>query len=209
MLDLNKGQWVKHVLTHPFEGYEDMRWKKAGDLKIAFGIVFMLFVSMVAYNRFYGYQFYAPYDKLFNIVPYIVQSIILFAVWVVGNWAICTLLDGEGSMKNICIYSAYALIPYVASSLICTILSHFLVRDEYIFIQVIEYIGIIWTVVLILSAMKAVHQYSFAKTLISILLTLVAMLIILFLAILLLALFQRIYVFVYSVYTEIAYRIKM
>lgn len=209
MLDLTPKQWVKHVLTHPFEGYEDMRWKKAGSLKISFFVVFMLFVAQVAYNRLYGFQFYVAYDKIFNIVPYLVQSIVLFATWVIGNWAVCTLLDGEGSMKNICIYSAYALIPYVASSLIGTVLSHFLIRDEYIFIQVIEYVGILWSVVLMLSAMKAVHQYTITKTLGSIVLTFVAMLIILFLAVLLVTLFQQIYVFVYSIYTEIAYRIKM
>jgi hypothetical protein len=65
-----------------------------------------------------------------------------------------------------------------------------------------------WSIILMISAMKAVHQYSIPKTLISILLTLVAMLLILFLAVLLLSLFQQVYVFVYTIYTEIAYRIR-
>jgi hypothetical protein len=59
-----------------------------------------------------------------------------------------------------------------------------------------------------IQAMKAVHQYSFSKTLGSIIMTLIAMLLILFLAILLLSLFQQVYVFGYSIYTEIAYRIR-
>ena len=59
-----------------------------------------------------------------------------------------------------------------------------------------------------IKAMRAVHQYSFGKTLASIIGTIIAMLLILFLAILLLSLFQQVYVFGYSVYTEIMYRIR-
>lgn len=206
MMDLTQKQWVSHVVFHPFEGYEDLRWKKGGSLKIAFLIVFL---SMLASARLYGFQFVVSYDKTFNIIPYLVQSIGFFAVWVVGNWAISTWLDGEGSMKNICIYSAYALIPYVAQQFICVILSHLLIRDESVFITAVYVIGMLWSGVLLFMAVKTVHQYSFLKTVGAILLTLAAMLAILFLLVLLLSLFQQVYVFVYSIYTEIAYRVKV
>lgn len=209
MLDLTQKQFVKHAVFHPFEGFEDLRWKKAGSVKYAFIIVALLFFAQIAYNRMYGFQYYVSYDKMFNIIPYITQSIVLFATWVIGNWAICTLLDGEGTIKNICVYSAYALIPYIAQIYITTALSHVLVRDEYIFIQAISIIGTGWSIILMFSAIKAVHQYTLMKTVFAVVLTIVAMLIILFLLVLLLSLLQQVYVFGYSVYTEITYRLKV
>lgn len=209
MMDLTQMQWVKHTVMHPFEGFEDLRWKKGGSLKIAFMIVMLLFIAKIALERLYGFQFYVSYDKTFNIVPYFVQSAVVFAAWTVGNWSVCTLLNGEGTMKNICIYSAYALIPYIFQIYINVILSHFLIRDEYIFMQTIEIIGTLWSAVLIFSAIKAVHQYSFGQTVLAILLTIAAMLVILFLLVLLLSLIQQMWVFISSIYTEISYRVKV
>lgn len=209
MMDLSQKQWVKHAVTHPFEGFEDMRWKKAGSLKISFLIILAFFVGTVLYNRNYGPQFVMVNDKLFNIIPYLVRSVVLFATWVIGNWAVCTLLDGEGTMKNICIYSAYSMIPYIVMLFVVLILSHILVYDEMVFIVAIRYIGIGWTGLLLFMAIKSVHQYSVGKTIFAIILTIVAMLIMLFLLVLFMSLIQQVYIFISTIYTEITYRIKV
>ena len=209
MMDLTQKQWVRHAVTHPVEGFEDMRWKKAGSLKIAMLIVVLLFFGEIAYGRLYGFQFYISYDKTFNIIPYIVRSFVLFGAWAVGNWSVCTLLDGEGTLRNISIYSAYALIPYVAQLYLNVILSHFLIRDEYVFMQVIKFIGVGWTVVLLFSAVKSVHQYSFKKTVLAIGFTLSAMFIMLFLLVLFMSLIQQIYIFISTIYTELSYRARV
>ena len=209
MLDLSKREFVKHVVFHPFEGFEDLRWKKQGSMGIAIFIVCLLFFQQIAYNRLYGFQYYSDYDKTFNIVPYIFKSFILFITWVVANWAMCTLFDGEGSMKNIFINSAYALIPFITGYLIGTVMSHFLIDDEYVFIQAIEIIGLCWSFVLLISGIKAVHQFSFGKTIALMLLTIVAMIAILFLLVLLLTLFQQVLIFIFSIYTELSYRFRV
>ena len=209
MMDLTQKQWVKHSVFHPFEGFEDLRWKKGGSVLYATIVILLWFVAAILKKNAYGYQFHATSEKMFTIVPFIVQTICLFLVWVIGNWSICTLLDGEGTMKKIYIYSAYALIPYVAALYIETLLSHVLVQDESIFITCVEVIGILWSVLLMFTAIKAVHQYSVSKTILAIILTIVAMVIILILLVLMVALFQQVYVFVSSVYTEITYRVRV
>lgn len=205
---MNELSWLKYAITHIFEGFDDMYWKKSGSMKIAWAILFLLFFSRIAQERLYGFQFRTSYDKTFSIIPYIVSSFVLFFVWVTGNNAVSTFLDGEGSTRNIFIYSSYALVPYIAQSLINTLLSHILIRDEIVFIQAIEIIGILWSAVLMFSAVKAVHQYTPVRTAVSILLTLVAMFIMLFLLILFMALVQQLWLFISAIFTEISYRLR-
>ncbi|MBR3970137.1 MAG: YIP1 family protein [Ruminococcus sp.] len=208
MMELSPVRWVAHILRHPVDGFEDMRWKKSGSLKIAFFIVFMLFLANIANERLYGFNHYIPYDRIFNVVPYIVKSFVIFGAWTVGNWSVCSLLDGEGKMRNICIYSAYALIPYTAQMFINTILSHFLIRDEYVFMAIIRIIGIVWSAVLLFSAIRSVHQYSATKTIAAIALTIGAMAIMLALLVLFLSLIQHVLIFFSTLFTEISYRIR-
>ena len=209
MMDLSEKQWISHAVFHPFEGFEDMRWKKSGSLKIAFLIVFLFFAGTVIRDRLYGFQFYTQPDKMFNVIPYIVQTIVLFLTWVVGNWSVCTLLDGEGTLRRICIFSAYSLIPYVVSLYLTAFMSHFLIADEGVFISCVYYAGLIWSGVLLFSAVKTAHQYSALKTAAAVMLTFAAMFIMMFLLILVMSLFQKVGLFIYSVYTEIQYRLKV
>ncbi|WP_044974984.1 Yip1 family protein [Ruminococcus sp. HUN007] len=209
MMDLSEKQWVSHAVFHPFEGFEDMRWKKSGSLKYAFIIVFLFFAGTVIHDRLYGFQFHDSYDRIFNIIPYIVKSIVLFAAWVVGNWSVCTLLDGEGTLRRICIFSAYALIPYVASLFITTLMSNVLIADEGVFISCVYGTAVLWSGVLLFNAVKTVHQYTAAKTVSAVFLTIVSMFIMMFLLVLVLSLFQKAGLFIYSIYTEIQYRIKV
>ena len=208
-LDLPAWKWPFYVMRHPFEGYDDLRWKKGYNMKVAWVIVIAFFIISVASAQLTGFLFNNTYVKVFNIIPYFSSSVILFLTWVVGNWSLCTLFDGEGTMKNIFCVSAYALLPYLFSEVIVIIASNFLLRTEGGFITFFRYLGIVWSVVLMISAMKTVHQYSIPKTLVAIVFTVVAMAIILFLAVLLLTLFQQVFVFVYSIYTELMYRFSI
>ena len=196
-------------MRHPFEGYDDLRWKKGYNMKVAWVIVVAFFIISVASAQLTGFLFNNTYVKVFNVIPYFSSSILLFLTWVVGNWSLCTLFDGEGTMKNIFCVSAYALLPYLFSEVIVIIASNFLLRTEGGFISFFRYLGIVWSVVLMISAMKTVHQYSIPKTLVAMFFTVVAMAVILFLAVLLLTLFQQVFVFGYSIYTELMYRFSI
>lgn len=197
------------MCSTPLRASKTCAGKKGGSVLYASIVVLLWFVAEIVHDNLVGYQFAVTNPKMFSIVPYLVQTIVLFLVWVIGNWSICTLLEGEGTIKNIYIYSAYSLIPYVVGLYVRTILSHVLIQDEVIFITCVTVISTVWSVALMFNAIKAVHQYSIGKTILALILTVVAMLMILILVVLLVALFQQVYVFVSSVYTEITYRVRV
>lgn len=208
MTNYNQIQWLKHTIMHPFEGFEDLRYKKAGSSRYATVIIALWLLGAVLCDNFQGKQFEMPHSNKFSIIPYIVKTLIAFLAWTLGNWSVCTLLDGEGTMKKIYIFSAYALVPYVAQLYVKTLLSHILAREEAVFIVIFEVVGILWTVMLMFSAIKTVHQFSLSRTVLSIVLTIGAGVVIVVLLILSAALAQHAADFVSSLWAEIEYRTR-
>lgn len=202
-------QWPFYVARHPFEGFEDVRWKKAYNSKVALVIVLAFFIVNVCQRRMTGFIYQTVFEKVFNVVPIFSSSILIFFIWVVGNWSLCTLFDGEGKMNEIMCVSAYSLVPYIISQIVYIFASRVLTRQEGTILTLITYIGLVWSVVLLISAMKAVHQYTMPKTLLAILFSVVAMVIIVLVLILLVSLFQQVVMFVYSVVTELMYRFSL
>ncbi|MCL2754432.1 MAG: YIP1 family protein [Oscillospiraceae bacterium] len=205
-LQLPAWKWPFYVTRHPFEGFEDLRWKRGYDSRVALVMVLAFFIITVFQARATGFLFNQDLPKIFNIVPHFSMTILLFFVWVIGNWSLCTLFNGEGTMKNIMCVSAYALMPYMVSMLVNTIASNVLLQREAGFLSFIAAVGIAWSVIMMVSGMKALHQYSVPKTLLAILFTIVAMIIILFVVVLLVSLFQQVYIFFYTIYTELLFR---
>ncbi|MDR0222766.1 MAG: YIP1 family protein [Oscillospiraceae bacterium] len=207
-INLPAWKWPFYIIRHPIEGYEDLRWKKGYNMKVALVIVLLFFLTAVAESQMTGFIFNRLQTKYFFVVPYVSSTIVLFFTWVVANWSLCTLFNGEGTMRNICCVSAYALVPYLFSVVINTVASNVLLQTEEGFLSFISVVGIGWSFALMVSGMKAVHQYSVPKTLIAMFFTLAAMVVIVFLAVLLVVLFQQVFVFFYTIYTEILYRVS-
>ena len=169
----------------------------------------MMFFGQIAEGRLYGFQFGYPDDRTFSIVPYIVRSFVIFAAWVIGSRAVSTFLDGSGTAGRISVSSARALVPYIVQLFVCTGLSHILIQDEVVFIQIIRIAGIVLTAVMLFIAAKNVHCYSVGRTAFSVALTIAAMLIMLFLLVLFMSLIQQVWLFISTIWTEITYRIRM
>ncbi len=208
-LDMPKWKWPFYVVKHPFEGFEDVRWKKAYHSKVALVIVLCFFIVNVCQHLMTGFIYQTNFEKVFNVVPIFSSSVLIFFIWVIGNWSLCTLFDGEGKMNEIMCVSAYALVPYIISQVLYILASRVLTRQEGTILTLITYIGLVWTAVLLISAIKAVHQYSMPKTILAMIFSVVAMVIIVLVLILLVSLFQQVVMFVYSIVTELMYRFSL
>jgi hypothetical protein len=115
-------------------------------------------------------------------------------------------MGGEGRLKDIAIAIGYAAIPLILSFVPATLISQVIAADEETFYGLILFVGITWAVIMALIGIMQVHNYTLGKTLLTLALTFVAVLIIIFIGLLIADLINQVYGFFYSIYTELIFR---
>lgn len=197
----------KYILFHPVDGFDMMKENKTGSSKLAVVIAFLWFAVASFERQFTHFRFNFFDTENTNVIYIFISTVVMYIFFCIGNWALCTLLDGEGSLHEIIIVTGYSMFPFVVSIFISSLMSNFMTVVEAPFMNFITTGGMIWTALLLLFGMMQIHRYDFKKTLVSILGSFIALALILFISFLIILLFQQIYSFTESVYKEIFYRI--
>lgn len=109
-------------------------------------------------------------------------------------------------MKDIAIAIGYGTTPITVMLVIGTIVSQFVADNEQAFYTLIVAVGIAYGLIMMLIGIMQVHNYTLGKTLLTLVITFVAMLIIIFLLLLLSNLLGMVYNFFHSIYTELIFR---
>ncbi len=195
------------ILTHPIDTMEDLKYKKNGSVIYATLLLIAYTISAVMKEVATGFIYSTLRIKDFNIITVLVGSGILVLMFVIGNWALCTFLNGEGRMVDIYIMTCYSLIPLLLFNIFGTLMSRILISDEYVFVSILGTCMNIWFVCLMIYGVMTIHNYSFGMTIIDLLLSLIAMAVIFFLIFLFVVLIQQMYVFILTIYTECRMRI--
>lgn len=195
------------MLTHPAETLEDLKYKRNGSRFFATLLLILFSVSAIVKEVATGFIYSTLRIKDFNVLIVLCTSGILVLLFVVGNWALCTLLNGEGRATDIYIMTCYNLLPLIISNFFTTIMSRVLVEDEFVFVNIIATCFSIWFVVLMFYGAMVIHNYTFWGTFFNLLMSLVAMAVIFFLIFLFVVLVQQIYIFLLTIYTECRMRI--
>lgn len=195
------------MMSHPVETMEDLKYKKNGSVVYATLLLILFSVSAIIKEVATGFIYSTLRIKDFNILIVLCTSGILVLLFVVGNWALCTLLDGEGKMSEIYIMTCYNLSPLILFNIISTIFSRFLISSEYTFVTIAGVCVQIWFVVLMLYGIMTIHNYKFWGAFLNAILSLIAMAVIFFLIFLFVVLMQQLYVFAMTIYTECRMRI--
>ena len=84
-----------------------------------------------------------------------------------------------------------------------------MVLNEAVFAQAILLIGYVWTAILIFIGLMTVHDFSFKKAVLMVLLTALGMLLIVFLLMLLAVLYSQVVTFVTTIAYELFYKLAI
>ncbi len=201
-----KWSYLFYTISHPMDGFYWIRHQERGSVPIAILMV-VLFSLCFSVNRI------SANFIVNDVEPSTVDSLeelsgilLLYLLICVANWSITCLMNGEGRMKDISIAVGYSCAPLIPAFLIATAMSHVITVEEGAFYTIVIGAGVCYGVIMALIGIMQVHNYTLGKTLETLLLTFVAILIIIFLCLLLADLIGQVINFFKSLYTEIIFR---
>jgi hypothetical protein len=136
----------------------------------------------------------------------IIAVAIPILLWIVANWCLTTLFDGEGSFKDIFVAVGYALTPMPVMLFFSTLISNIVTTEEMALASMLVVIGYVWAGMLIFFGMMVTHDYTITKNILISLFTIVGMVIIIFVVVLFSGLIGKMISFISSIIVEISYR---
>lgn len=200
---INFSLWL---IVRPFSGFQELKHEGKGSVRVALTIVAVLVFVVVINRQYAGFlvNYYDPQQmNSLNELRYVVIPVLL---WSISNWSITTLMDGEGKFREIFMVTSYSTLPLIIIVLPFTFISNVMTLEETVFYWLFVIIALLWFFFLLFVGTMTVHQYSAAKTVGTMLLTVIVMLIIIFLTMLFFSLIQQIVDFIYNMYREIIFR---
>ena len=169
-------------------------------------IVFFMFIIVYLIN-IYATGFLFRDANPNNVIIELAMVIGVFFLYVVVNYLVSTLNDGEGRFKDILISTSYILVPFIIFTLPMTFLSNYLTYNESFIFTFYHQIILIWTMILIVISIKSVHNYTFWETVKNILIIIFGMFILILIGLLIYSFLGQLIEFVLSVIKEVIYRV--
>lgn len=191
---------------HPFETFDDLKYKKLGSMKIAIIITVLFYVSSVLNVISAGFLYQNTLLRNYNALFTLASTAGLVVLWSVCNWLVCSMFDGKGYFSEVFISTTYTLVPLTLFYFLKAVLSNFLPLSTTGLISGIETAIVIYTLFMLCIAMLKVHEYDFFKFLLTTIVVIFFMILVVFIILMGAILVKQLWTFLVSVYEEVVYR---
>lgn len=192
------------VSVHPVNTFTDIKEKQLGSYALCAVTVLIFYISTVLQTLAGGFMF-SVYDSAnFNSLWVFVRSVGLVTLWVAADWMVCTLLGGNGKLKEITVVTCYSLWPLIASNFLKLLLTNILLPTESGFLSILDTAAIIYFLILMVIGLLKIHDFSMSRLVGTSVLALVGIAAIVFLIIMVAILVQQFWGFIVTVVSEIS-----
>lgn len=199
-------KFPSYLIFHPFDGYYELKREKKG--KVWVGVVFVILFILFRIHQYLNESIIINHrnPNNLNTMTEVLTVLIVFVLFVLGNWSVTTLMSGKGKLKDIFLVTSYALFPIVLIGFPAVYISNFLTIEEmglYSLTMGITYFMAGWMLFL---GILNIHEYGLLKTVMTFILTVVAMAFMAFLGLLFFDVIQKLIAFITSIYNELRLR---
>lgn len=195
-----------YTLFHPADGFQQLKPRKIGSWRVVGVIMVALFFVFTLQFFATGFIFNENRAVDYSLPIMLLKTIGIAFLFIVSNWAVCTLFNGNGNLKEIACVTTYSLLPLIGAMLINVIASNLLTQSEGAIMNILLTVGILWTVLLLISGLAAIHEYTITQSVFSSIATVIGMAVIVFLLIMFFSLMQQTISFFQSIVEELINR---
>lgn len=196
----------RNIMRKPNDVFYNMKVKHSVSVVNASIILALSFLALFVSRHITAFLFYDGYKEFISNSEILITSISVFVLYIISNYLITSIFDGEGNFKEIYIATIYSFAPYVILTFVAALLTNVLTINEVFFVQLLGMIGMIGTLVLLLIKNIEIHNYNFWGSVKVFVLTIVTMVILLIVTISLYTLFNQLIIFVVSMIKEVLVR---
>lgn len=188
---------------HPIDRYYDIRVGKNGSPLAALIIYVVFFGVYMLYQTGKGFIYQYTDVEDMDMGAVIVGFFAILILFIICNYLVTSITDGDGTLKQVFMIPAYGLMPAMFAMLITTGMSYVLTYNESFILTVIMVIGVGWTIAVIFEGLATVHDYDFKKMILSLIITVVFMLIAAIVVLVVIIMWEKLYDFLLTVGKEI------
>ena len=198
---INQTLYSFRFIRHPEDSVYETRKNNRSTILSSSIILLILFIEYLLGLVYTGFIFNNTIIEETILLREGVKIILPIILFIIANYLMSSLMEGEGRFKDIFVSTVGALTPIIIIYPIVILISNVLTNQEAFLYSFLIVVMFIWAGLLLFMNIKNTHNYSVAQTFVNLLLT-IFMLVILILVILV------VYVMVYQVYSFIADIVK-
>lgn len=210
---LKKNKFVSNVcyagyyMRHPVDGaYGISNEGRAGWLVPTFLLVVFM-IEYVVSKYTCGFLMKNVMEGRYEILSDIGTVLVVMVALTACTYLVCTINDGEGTIKKIYTFFCYSLMPYIVLAPVIYLLSHVLTTNEVFLVEMLQIVTYGWIVLLAVTGLKEVNNFKMSETFKVIFLTAFTALILALLIFIIYVLWAQVFEFITAIIGEGVYRL--
>ena len=160
-----------YIFKHPGDGYYGIKREAKSSNLSATIYLLAFFVAYIYFIFETSFLFNPVIPSEVNMFQQIITIFLPFFLFVIANYLVCSIRDGEGRFRDVYHASAYTLLPMIITLPLAAFISKGLTYNEAFIYSTIMFIGLFVTGIYFIIMIKEVHFYDMKPTIANLLIT--------------------------------------
>ncbi len=196
-----------YFMKHPVDGAYGIAHEGRANW-LASTLLLVLFIAEFVVNKYTcGFLMKTVMEGRYEIFSDIGIALVVMIALTASTYLVCTINDGEGTVKKLYTLFCYSLIPYVVLTPVVYLLSHVLTNNEVFLLTMLNLLTYGWIAVIAFIGLKEVNNFKMNETVKVILLTVFTVLILALLIFIIYVLWAQVFEFISAIFGEVVYRL--